>query len=168
LERIGDRAKDYLKDGGLRDIAGGLANAGQSAANNRSQGLTNMMAANAQNISGENAFQNQQIAQAREEAAQRDEARKNLYRASIMKNPQFSVENPRGAPTYSSEMMEGMSNLEKQALGRTADAPQYTTKQMRAPRYEPLDLDEMRNNPSTLETINNWLVPGLSIADRIF
>jgi hypothetical protein len=69
-----DRVGKYLKGGGLEDIAGGLADASKSAANNRSQGLTNMLAANAQNITGEDRFQDQQLAQAKEEAAQRDEA----------------------------------------------------------------------------------------------
>lgn len=171
LSRIGNAVTG---GGSTQDRIGQLLSMGadaagrgaQAAGNNRAERGSDAARAAALNITGESNFQNQQLAQAREEAAQRDEARKNLYRASYMKNPQVSVENPRGAPTFSPEMMEGLSNLEKQALQRTADEPQYTSAKMRAPRFEPLNPEDLQGGePGTLETIGTWLAPGLKIAD---
>lgn len=120
--------------------------------------------ANAQNIQGENAFQSQQNSMAQLEAQQQEQARKNLYRASVMKNPTVSPENRSGAPTFSAEMLEGMTNLEKQALLRTAEESQYTTGKMRKPReYTPYS--PTIGTPSTMQKVGNWLAPALSIAD---
>jgi len=153
----------------LRGGAGAVGAATEAAAQRQAQEDDSLYRAQQSNMQGENAFQSQQLAQAREEAAQRDEARKNLYRASIMKNPQFSVENPRGAQTFSPEMMEGLTNLEKQALSRTADTPQYTSAKMRAPQFAPLDPQALSqtSRPGTMETIGNWLAPGLSLTDLL-
>lgn len=149
----------------MRAGAGAVGAAGEASAQRRQGQNDDLLRARNQDISAESNFQGQQLDQAKMEAAQRDEARKALYRASVMKNPGASPENRSGAPTFSPEMLEGLTNLEKQALLRTADAPMYNTSQMRKPRdFTPLELAQNRGN-STMETISNWLAPGLKIGE---
>lgn len=156
------------KIGGLlRAGAGAVGSATEASAQKQALGAQQELATNQQNIAGESAFQSQQQNMAQLEAAQQEAARKNLYRASVMKNPTVSPENRSGAPSFSPEMLEGMTNLEKAALARTGTT-QYSTAQMRAPRdYQPLDVKSL-SQPSTMQTIGNWLAPGLSIADMAF
>ena len=148
----------------MRAGAGAVGAAGQAAAQSRDSRNDDLYRARQSDVGAESNFQNQQIEQAKMEAMQRDEARKALYRASVMKNPTASPYNPSGTPTFSPEMMEGLSNLEKQALTRTADAPLYSSSQMRKPRdFAPLELTTQQ--PSTMEQISNWTAPGLKIGD---
>jgi hypothetical protein len=149
----------------IKPAAGAVAGATEAAAQRQALGAQQQLQANAQDISGEANFQSQQQSMAELEAKQQELARKNLYRASVAKSPSVSPENRAGAPTFSPEMLEGLTNLEKQALLRTAEEPQYTTSKMRKPRdYQPLDVEAM-SKPSTMQTIGNWLAPGLSLAD---
>lgn len=89
-------------------------------------------------------------------AADKD-ARANLYRASVAKNPQISEYNTRGIPAFSPEMMQGLSNFEKAALLQSAQAPE------RKPfvPYRP-DLDK-----STLESIGDYAAPAMSTVGTI-
>jgi hypothetical protein len=148
----------------MRAGAGAVGAAGEAAAQRRDSRNDDLYRARQSDVGAESNFQNQQLDQAKMEAAQRDEARKALYRASVMKNPTFSSEYRGPGLQVSPEMMEGLSNLEKQALQRTADAPMYNTSQMRKPRdFAPLELTTQA--PSTMETISNWAGPGLKIGD---
>jgi hypothetical protein len=148
----------------MRAGSGAIGRATEAAAGNRVAGDDLNMRARGQDISAENAFQGQQLSMAELEAKQQDQARRNLYRASVLKNPQTSVENPRGAPTFSPELMEGMTNLEKQALDRLREEAQYSTGKLRKPR----DFSLTPFTPTrqgTMERVGNWLAPGLSIAN---
>ena len=155
------------KIGGMIGAASNAVGSATKTAGQENLLQTNLgMQANRDNIAGENAFQGQQAEMARLEAAQQEAARKNLYRSSVMKNPTVSIENRQGAPTFSSEMIEGLTNLEKAALDRTRTT-QYSTAQMRAPRdYQPIDPKAIAP-PSTMQTVGNWLAPTLSTIDMI-
>jgi hypothetical protein len=149
----------------MRAGAGAVGAAGEAAAQRRDSRNDDLVRARNQDISAESNFQDQQLEQAKMEAVQRDEARKALYRASVMKNPTTSSEYRGPGLQVSPEMMEGLSNLEKQALSRTAEGPMYNTSQMRKPRdFAPLELTATPQ-PSTMETISNWAAPGLKIGD---
>ncbi len=121
-------------------------------------------AANAQNISGQQAFQNELQNMATTEAGQRTGARKDLYRASAAKNPRVSPFDPVGGPKLSPEYMAGLSDLEKEALLRLSQPAQYGTNTMQAPSYTPYVPKKIG---STMQTIGNWASPALSIAGAI-
>ena len=167
MSRIGQLARGVSRatSAATESAAQRQAGAEQNQYTADAQNAQNALSANAQNISGENSFQSQQQSMAQLEAAQQEAARKNLYRASVMKNPMASPENKRGVPTFSPEMVEGMTNLEKAALDRTRTT-QYSTAQMRAPRdyqpYTPQVISAPSSRPSTMQTVGNWLAPTLS------
>lgn len=132
--------------------------AGQTQLANAELGLN----ANAQNISGESAFQNAQQGMAATEAAQRKEALKNIYRANYARNPSVSPFNPVGAPKYSPEYLQGLTDLEKEALARLASPALYGTDKLRAPvPYTPY---VPNTRQSTMQRVGNWLSPALSMA----
>lgn len=146
--------------GTLSDIGGAV---GAATAESRQRQLTNEerdRAAAGLNVSGESAYQSELQNAALTEAAQREAARKNLYRSSVAKNPSVSPYNAKGVPALSPEMLAGMSDLEKEALARLSKPTTYDQATMRAPKpYTPY-VPNTQN--STMQTIGNWLSPSLS------
>ena len=165
-------ASTLSKIGSLAGAAGkGIGDASTAAGQNRLDQEKLGLEANAQNISGQSAFENELLNRAKEESTQRTGARQDLGRASYAAHPFQSPFAPT-RPGYSDAYMKGMSDLEKQAGTRLSTGPQYDTTKMPAlSPYKPIapgDVQGATNTkPGKLEQIGKWVGPGLSIADAI-
>lgn len=149
-------------------VSGATQAAGQTQLENARLGLT----ANQQNINGQSAFENELMARAKEEAAQRSDALKNVYRQSIATHPNVSPYNPNGAPQYSQAYLDTLGGLEQQGSTKLTKPAQYDTNNIAplAP-YTPYNPNTMTGpggtQPSTLQTVGNWLGPTLSTIGAI-
>lgn len=157
-----------LLGAGAAGVGAATQSAGQTQQANVNTGLT----ANAQNISGQNAFEQQLIARAKDEEAQRSTALKNVYRNSIATNPRVSPYNPAGAPVYSPEYLSTLGGLSGQGAKTLSTSGQYDTSKLPALKpYTPYDPNSMSGpggtQPSTMQTVGNWLAPTLSTISAI-
>jgi hypothetical protein len=91
------------------------------------------------------------------QAAQDTEARRNLYRASVARNPMAGPNNARGLPTISPEMMQGLSSFEQAALKQAASAQERKPFTPYVPNLQ----------KSTMERTGSWLSPILSTYEKI-
>ena len=135
--------------GGAAPPTTGAAAGGAAAATARQQGLTNVLTANQQNISGQSNFQQQQ-------AQQRQSALRALALQSAVQNPRVSPFDPAGAPTFSPQFTSTLDTLGQQGTALLATPPV-------APSYTPLPTNASQlgkvtgTNPSTLQTIATGL-----------
>lgn len=145
----------------LPDIGKGIGAATTAAGqNDLNQEQAGLQAAGI-DISGQQAYTNEEIAVAKENAAMQEQQLKDQYMLGKAKNPGHSPFDPVAPapadPTY-------LSTLSKLA---NAD-PEFLT----APKpYTPITPSGAQKatgtTPSTLQTIGNWLSPGLSLAPKI-
>lgn len=91
------------------------------------------------------------------QAQQDKEARANLYRANMARNPMTSQYNTRGVPQIAAPMMEGLTSLEQAALRQTAAAKD---RQPFVP-YKP------NLQKSTMENIGTYVGPTMSTISNI-
>lgn len=176
LGTIGNVLGQTSTIGKIADLAGlagtGIADATKSAGQTQQSNVNTGLTANAQNISGQNAFENQLLARAKDEEAQRGTALKNVYRNSIATNPRTSPYNPAGPSTYSPEYLSTLAGLSGQGA-KTLSAPgQYDTSKLPPLKpYTPYDPNSMSGpggtQPSTMQTVGNWLAPTLSTISAI-
>lgn len=176
LGTIGNTLKNPSTIGKIAGLAGlasnGIADATRSAGNTQQSNVNTGLTANAQNINGQNAFENQLLARAHEEDTQRGTALKNVYRDSFAHNPRVSPYNPAGAPTYSPSYLDTVGALGKQGADTLSKPGQYATGGMPALKpYTPYDPNSMSGpggtQPSTMQNIGNWLAPTLSTISAI-
>ncbi len=98
------------------------------------------------------------------EATQRGTDQTNLARASYLRNPRVSPFDPAGAPVQSPEYMQGLSEIEKQALAR-----------LKTPlTYDPANIAPTKPTPyvpnttmSTAQKVGNVAAPALTIAGAL-
>lgn len=163
----GGKLSDLL-NAGAAGVSGALASAGDTQYKNALLGLT----ANAQNIQGNSAFENQLMDRAALEQKQRKGDLSNIYRESLVENPRVSPFNPAGAPTYSDAYKQALHNLSTQGQQDVATPAQYTTAAMpKLKPYDPYNPNTISGpggtQPSTLQQIGNWAAPTLSTIGAI-
>ncbi len=165
------RVADALGKGA--SLAGNAVNgatqaAGQTQLENARLGLT----ANGQNIQGQSAYEQELMNRAKEEQAQRTDALKNVYRQSYAAAPPTSPYNVAGPPKYSQDYLDALEALKTQGAGKLAKPAQYDTNNI-APLqpYTPYNPNTMSGpggtQPSTMQTVGNWLGPTLSTIGAI-
>ncbi len=126
----------------LRDSSKAVGDMTTAAGNNRLNENDARMTADTTNIINKGR-------QETNDAAREAIDRKNLYKASVARNPQVSPYNAKGVPALSPELMAGLSEMEKASLARLqAGRDPFTP-------YEP-------KGPSTLERIGNYASPAMS------
>ncbi len=162
--------------GKLGALAGGVGSAigkASTAAGNNALDQEQLgLQANGQNVVGNNAFENQLMARAKEDDSQRSTALKNAYRASYANNPRVSPFDPVGAPKYSADYLSTLGALSDQAKAKLSTASPYDTNAMPALKpykdINPADVQGATNTkPGTLQTMGNWLSPALTTAQLI-
>jgi hypothetical protein len=148
-----------LKGGStLSNILGG---AGSAIGKADTASQNNDLLRGAQNIEGTSAFENELMNRAKEEAAQRNTALKDVYLASYANNPPASPYDVTGGPKYSSTYLNTINNLSGQGASVLANPAQYATaNQPKLQPYTPIQ-------PSTLQKAGDWLSPGLTIGSQI-
>lgn len=153
----------------ISDVGQAVGNATSAAGNNRLGQEGADLAANAQNITAANDYQNQLIARSKLESDQRTQALKDAYRASYATNRTPGPFNTGGLTKYSPEYLASLSALQRQALARLEQHPQYGTDTMAPiPPYTPYVPSRSPNGqPSTLERVGNIVTPALSIVGAI-
>jgi len=162
--------------GTFGDIAGGVGQAigkantaaGQNRLNQENLGLS----ANAQNITGQSAFEQELMNRAKEEDVQRGKALKDVYRASYNANPRVSPFDLAGAPKYSPQYLSVAQGLADQGEGTLKNPAQYATGALPALNpYKAIDPKDVEGatdtGQSTLSKIGDFLGPGLSTAQLI-
>ncbi len=152
-----------LKAGGA-GIGAATSAAGANRNTQENAGLT----ANAQNITGQSAFENELMARAKEEATQRSTANKDVYRNSVTQNPRVSPFDPVGAPKYSDQYKATEANLGAQGAAKLATPAAYDTSKMPAlAPYTPIAPNNVQGAtgtaPTALEKIGNIASPAMSI-----
>lgn len=165
VSRIGN----LLRNGGVNEIGKSIGSAVDAAGNNRLNQEKLDLEANGQNNQARSAYETALISRAKLESDQRQQSLKDMYRASYAKNRQSGPFNTRGLAAYSPEYLAGLSDLEKQALLRLHQDPQYGTDKMTpvAP-YAPYVPSQTPNaQPSTLQSVGNWLSPAVSTIGTI-
>jgi hypothetical protein len=162
--------------GTFGDLAGSVGQAigksntaaGQNRLNQENLGLS----ANAQNITGQSAFEQELMNRAKEEDVQRGKALKDVYRSSYNANPRVSPFDPAGAPKYSPQYLSVAQALADQGQGTLANSAQYATTSMPALKpYNPIDPKDVQGatntEQGTASKIADYLGPGLSTAQLI-
>jgi len=163
LNKLGSLAGEVGKGIG----AVGTAN-GQNRLDQEHLGLT----ANQQNISGQSAFEQELMARAKEDAAQRTQALKDSYRNSYAQNPRVSPFDPAGAPKLSAGYTGSLAALADQASKKLATVSPYDTNGMPTLKpytpINPADVQGATNTaPSTLSQVGQFVGPALTVAQRI-
>lgn len=155
--------------GAIGQGVGAAASAsGQNRLNQEQMGL----AANGQNIAGQGAFESELMNRAKLEGDQRKEALKDAYRQSYASNRKAGPYNAAGITPMSPEYRKTLENVGGQANARLATPAAYDTSKMAplAP-YKPLDPKDVQGatgtKKGTLETVGDWLSPGLSTFDAL-
>jgi hypothetical protein len=160
-------AKDAV---GAAGEAIGAAN--QAAGQNRQTGVENSLKANTENISGQSAYESELMRRAQEDADQRRQALKDVYRASWAQNPSVSPYNPRGGPKFSDAYMGALKGLETQGTQRLANGPVYDMSKV-APlaAYNPINIKDVAgstgNGQGLLSKIAGYAGPGLSFLSKL-
>lgn len=112
-------------------------------------------------------FENSIQGRSKLESDQRNNALKDVYRQSWYANRQPGPNNTRGLPALSPEFMATLTDLEKQAVLRLQQDPQYGTNVM--PALSPYKPTLYRpTSPSGAERAGTWLAPTLGILGSIF
>jgi hypothetical protein len=137
-----------------RDAGSAVSNAGSAAGQNRED---------AANIgqSAQRTYESALMARAAEEAAQRKDAQKDVYRSAFFKNERPGPYDARGLAPVSPEYMATLSGLEQQGMARLKQAPQYDTTTMK-----PL-VEKDLADPSAAEKAASWIGPTLSTIGTI-
>lgn len=162
--------------GKIGDILGaagtGVSNATTAAGNNALDQEKLGLEANAQNITGNTAFETAMLNRAKQEGTERTGALKDVYRKSYSENPSVGPFNPKGAPTFSQQYKDTLSGLADQGAGKLKESPTYSTDKM-APvtPYIPIKPDDVQGatgtEPGTLQKIGNYLGPALNVAGQV-
>lgn len=160
--KTGSTLSDVLNTAGAGVNAATQA-AGQTQLQNALMGLT----ANGQNITGNSAFENELMNRAELEAKQRKGGLANIYRESRIENPRVSPFDPAGAPKYSDNYKSALHQLSAQGAEDIATPVQYDVKTLPKLKaytdYNPNTISGAGGTePSTLQTIGNYLGPTLS------
>lgn len=156
----------------LPDLAKATGAATTAAGNNRLTQENTGLTANAQNIQGQSAFENELMNRAQEEDRQRTNARQDAYRASAASNPSVSPFDPR-PPVLSPAFKTSIANIGAQGSARLAQPAQYGTTTLPALKpYVPVNPADVQGATGTkkgvLETIGDYASPGLSILGHLF
>jgi hypothetical protein len=162
--------------GTFGDIAGSvgqaIGKANTAAGNNRLNQEDAGLKANAQNITGQSAFEQELMNRAKEEDVQRLKAGKDVYRASYNANPRVSPFDPAGAPVYSKQYLDSAQGLADQGASTLAKPAQYATSSMPALNpYTPIDPKNVARDTNTeqgtLSKIGDYVGPAMSTAQLI-
>jgi hypothetical protein len=159
---LGTAAK-LLSGGGLQDILGagasGLGQAANAAAQNRGVSANMDLQANREAAV-------EQMARAKEEQSQRNDALKQGYYANYVQNRKPGPFNSAGITPYGADTLSTAANLAAQSKAKLANAPQYDTSTMPA-ILDPSKFMTQYGQPSTLEKTSNWLSPTLSTLGKV-
>lgn len=162
--------------GKISDILGaagaGVSGATQAAGSTQLQNALMGLTANGENISGNSAFENELMKRAAEEGTQRSSALKDVYRQGIATHPNVSPFNPTGGPQYSPDYLSTLGSLKTQGVDTLSSPAQYSTKKLPPLKpytdYNPNTISGAGGTePSTMQTIGNWLGPSLSTISAI-
>lgn len=170
-------------------IGGATQAAGQTQLSNAQLGLTangqnnqlqeaimnGGIAANNSNIQGQSSFEQELLARAKTEQSQRSGALANVYRANLAENPRVSPFNIAGAPVNSPAYLSTLEALSTQGQKKLQTGATYDTNNMPAlapytpitPNIAPYKPYVPQTDPSTAQTIGNWLSPTLSTIGAI-
>jgi hypothetical protein len=159
---LGTAAK-LLSGGGLQDILGaassGLGQAANASAQNRGASANMDLQANREAAA-------EQMARAKEEQSQRNDALKQGYYANYVQNRKPGPFNAAGITPYGADTLSTAANLAAQSKAKLANAPQYDTSTMPA-ILDPSKFMTQYGQPSTLEKTSNWLSPTLSTLGKL-
>jgi hypothetical protein len=173
IDKIAQGAGTISKIGDILGAAGaGVSGATQAAGDTQYRNALIGLTANGQNITGNTSFENALMKRAGEEDTQRSQALKDVYRQGIATHPNVSPFNPTGGPQYSQEYLNTLGNLKNQGVDKLSTGPQYDTRKLPAVKpytdYNPNTIDGPGGTqPSTMQTIGNWLGPSLSTIGAI-
>lgn len=156
----------------LGAVGKGVGDAATAAGQNRQDQQRAGLTANGQNIAGQSAFETELMNRAHEEDIQRGVAKKDAYRASVVANPHVSPFDTTGGPKYSDAYRSSVNDLGTQAATTLAKPQTYNPATLAAPApYKPIDPANVAGGTGTqkgaLESIGDWLAPGLSTAELI-
>lgn len=166
---------------GASDILGaagaGVGNATTAAGNNRltagelalkAQQLTNQTTQT--NTQGQQAFEGELMARAKQEEGERTDALKNIYRQSYATNRTPGPYNERGLTPYSPEYLTALKDLTTQGSEKLKTKGKYDTSAMpelapytpSSASFDPKQFMDEYGQPSTLEKVGGWLSPTLT------
>jgi hypothetical protein len=156
-------ASKLLSGGGLQDILGaassGLGQAANASAQNRGASANMDLQANREAAA-------EQMARAKEEQSQRNDALKQGYYANYVQNRKPGPFNSAGITPYGQDTLSTAANLAAQSRAKLANAPQYDTSTMPA-ILDPSKFMNQYGQPGTLEKTSNWLSPALSTLGKV-
>jgi hypothetical protein len=151
---LSGKAGDLLGAG-----AEGLGAAANSAAHNRGTSADMDLQANREAAA-------EQIARAKEEQAQRNDALKQGYYANYLQNRKAGPYNTAGLTPVGGDTLATAMNLAQQSRAKLANGPQYDTSKM-PPPLDPNQFMDQYGKPGTLEKTSNWLSPTLSTLGKV-
>ncbi len=105
------------------------------------------------------------MARAKKEQEDRKNALANIYRSSMAANPRVSPYNIVGAPKYSQDYLDALNTTANQGKEQINSPMQYGSSSL--PPLVPYKPYKPDTDPSTMQTIGNWLSPTLSTIGAI-
>ncbi len=124
--------------------------------------------------SAQSAYQNELLARAKQEEAERAAARHSLYLQGVANGPRrnpFSNRPEDQPPALSDAYRKALDEDAARASALIGTDPRFTSASMAMPTYSPYVQPPFtpprQTHPGTLETVGNWLGPTLSIAGSI-
>lgn len=148
-------------------IGSAIGKAASAAGQNRVNQEGDALQANRDNVVGNQAYENQLMARAKQDASERHNALIDVARASDERNPNISPFNTRGPKTYSPEYLSTLTALEQAGVKRLATDPTNSMNTVPPLRpYKPLDITDVQGatgtRPSIWEQIGNYAAPALT------
>jgi hypothetical protein len=156
------KVTNFLKNNG-GDILGAASNGIGSAANAAAQ---NRGASANMDLQANREAAVEQMARAKEEQSQRNDALKQGYYANYVQNRKPGPFNAAGITPYGQDTLSTAANLAAQSRAKLANAPQYDTSTMPA-ILDPSKFMNQYGQPGTLEKTSNWLSPALSTLGKV-
>ncbi len=156
----------------LGAVAPGIGKAATAAGENALDQEKLALDANQQNTYGQSSYESELMARAKEEAAQRSTALKDVFMSNLTTNAPHSPFNPAPPPTYTPQYKSTIQALADQGAGTLAKPAAYSTGSMSplAP-YQPIDITNVQGatntKPGAISTIANWLAPGATLSKGI-
>lgn len=156
----------------LGETGAAIGKAGTAAGNNALDQEKLALDANAQNITGQSAFENELLNRAKEETSQRGIDLRNEFIASNMDNAPVSPFDPVGRPTYSPQYRSTVQTLANQGSAALSKPPQYATGSFpQLQPYTPIPPANVQGatntKPGAISTVANWLAPTATIGKSI-
>lgn len=156
-----------LANPAAKAISAATQSAGETQLTNANLGVqanNSNISANNSNISGQQSFEQELMNRAKLESDQRKNALANIYRASYTKNPSVSPYNIAGPTKYSQDYLDALDSVSREGQNQLKTPQQYAANGLPPlTPYTPYRTDfKPDTDPSTMQTVGNWLAPTLS------